>query len=213
MVSPRGRGCACPTQPPPPGVTSVLTPGSDAGLLRIAPAPAEATITSMPEAKRQLEFLQAEVDSAFLYRTLAELESDPALAELYERLAATEERHAQVWHARLAAADGGPGMPQPTRRARILAWLARRFGPRFVLPSLSEQEDLDQGRYDAEGRRTPAGWLPRSARTRACFARSAAASRVRRSRGSRVAIGRSAETPCGRPCSAPMTACSRTSAS
>jgi VIT1/CCC1 family predicted Fe2+/Mn2+ transporter len=105
----------------------------------------------MPETKRQREFLQGEVDSAFLYRALAELEPAPALAELYDRLAATEERHAKVWHARLAAADRGPGMPRPSRRARILAWLARRFGARFVLPSLSEQEDLDQGRYDAEG--------------------------------------------------------------
>lgn len=39
--------------------------------------------------------------------------------------------------------------PRPTRRARLLVWLARRFGPGFVLPSLSEQEELDRGRYDS----------------------------------------------------------------
>ena len=103
----------------------------------------------MTDAAKQREYLQAEIDSAFLYRVLAEVESDRALSELYARLAATEERHARTWHERLAPGGAGP-LPQPTRRARILAWLARRFGPRFVLPTLSEQEDADQGGYDAE---------------------------------------------------------------
>jgi VIT1/CCC1 family predicted Fe2+/Mn2+ transporter len=105
----------------------------------------------MPEPRRQREFLRGEVDSAFLYRVLAELEPASALADLYDRLAATEERHAKLWHERLQAGGGMVPMPGPTRRARILAWLARRFGPGFVLPSLSELEDLDQRRYDAEG--------------------------------------------------------------
>ena len=103
----------------------------------------------MGESAAQREFLQGEIDSAFIYRTLAEVESEPGLSQLYERLAATEERHAKVWHERLTS-GGEARMPGPSRRARILAWLARRFGPGFVLPSLSEQEDLDQRRYDDE---------------------------------------------------------------
>ena len=107
----------------------------------------------MPDQRRQREFLQDEVDSAFIYRALAEIESeaDPALVELYNRLAATEEHHAMVWHERLKAAGETSPPPQPSRRARILVWLARRFGARFVLPSLSEREDLDQRRYAAQG--------------------------------------------------------------
>ncbi len=94
------------------------------------------------QTSRYREFLQGEVDSAFIYRALAELEKEPPLAELYERLAVTEERHAQGWHERLEAGSAKIGMPRPTRRARMLAWLARRFGPQFVLPSLSEQEGV-----------------------------------------------------------------------
>jgi len=32
----------------------------------------------------------------------------------------------------------------------VLVWLARRLGTQFVLPTLSEQEDADRGRYGAE---------------------------------------------------------------
>lgn len=100
--------------------------------------------------KRHRGFLQGEVDSAFLYRALAELEDEPSLAELYRRLAQTEERHAAAWAKRLQGAGEAAGPPRPSRRARLLAWLARRFGSQFVLPTLSSQEDLDQGRYDGE---------------------------------------------------------------
>src|SRR5262245_61613176 len=38
--------------------------------------------------------LQDEIDSAALYRTLADVEAQPQLAEVYRRLALVEERHA-----------------------------------------------------------------------------------------------------------------------
>ena len=44
---------------------------------------------------RYLENWQDEIESAFLYRSLAQVEPQPALAEVYRRLAATEETHAQ----------------------------------------------------------------------------------------------------------------------
>jgi len=44
---------------------------------------------------RYLENWQDEIESAFLYRSLAQAEPQPALAEVYRRLAATEETHAQ----------------------------------------------------------------------------------------------------------------------
>lgn len=55
-----------------------------------------------------------------------------------------------MWRERLEAAGADAPAPRPSLRARALAWLARRLGPQFVLPSLSEQEDLDRNRYDAE---------------------------------------------------------------
>ncbi len=72
--------------------------------------------------------LQDEIDSAALYRTLSEVEAQPHLAEVYRRLAATEERHAGFWEQKLRAA-GQPVPPaRPGWRSRIFRWLARRFG-------------------------------------------------------------------------------------
>jgi len=104
---------------------------------------------------RYREFWQGEVDSAFTYRALAEREDEPSLAELYRRLAMTEERHAEVWAGKLEDAGERP-TGGPSRRARILVWLARRVGPQLVLSSLIEREELDSHGYDgADG--APAG--------------------------------------------------------
>ena len=97
--------------------------------------------------ERYREFWQGEVDSAYTYRALAALEEEPSLAELYRRLAATEERHAEVWAAKLEDAGEAPS-GGPSRRARILVWLARRVGPQLVLSSLIEREALDGQGYD-----------------------------------------------------------------
>ena len=45
--------------------------------------------------------LRGEVDSAGLYRALAEAETDPHLGEVYRRLAAVEEAHAEFWRRQL----------------------------------------------------------------------------------------------------------------
>jgi VIT1/CCC1 family predicted Fe2+/Mn2+ transporter len=99
------------------------------------------------DAARYREYWQDEVDSAFIYGALAELEDSEPLAELYRRLAATERRHGEIWRSKLAAAGNEPAGAGPTRRARILVWLARRLGPEYVLPTLSEQETRDSHRY------------------------------------------------------------------
>ncbi len=83
-----------------------------------------------------------------MYRALADLESDPHLSELYQRLAATEERHAQLWADKLEAAGTPRGKTRPTRRARILIWLAGRFGPSMLVSTLAAQEQAGQFMYD-----------------------------------------------------------------
>jgi VIT1/CCC1 family predicted Fe2+/Mn2+ transporter len=99
-------------------------------------------------ARRYRGYWQGEVDSAFTYRALAELEESPPLADLYRRLAAAEERHAEHWRRRLESGGAEGLKPSPTRRARIIVWLARRLGPGFVVPSLVEREALDSHGYD-----------------------------------------------------------------
>jgi rubrerythrin len=60
------------------------------------------------DSKRYRENLQGEVDGAALYRTLAQLEKKPQLAEVYRRLAAIEQAHADFWAKRLAVAGAAP---------------------------------------------------------------------------------------------------------
>ena len=90
---------------------------------------------------------QAEIDSATLYEAIAEAERTPALADVYRRLAATERAHAGFWEARLREAGAPVPSSAPSRRARTLRWLARRFGPGFVLPTLIDAEAGDSGGY------------------------------------------------------------------
>ena len=102
----------------------------------------------MSDRDRYLANIRAEIDSAALYDALADLESAAGLADVYRRLAATERTHAAAWEARIAQAGGTVPPRRPSLRARTLIFLARRFGPAFVLPTLVEAEARDAGGYD-----------------------------------------------------------------
>jgi VIT1/CCC1 family predicted Fe2+/Mn2+ transporter len=108
--------------------------------------------------------LQGEVDSAGLYRALSESEPDPHLAEVYRRLAAVEEAHAEYWRKQLQSAGAMAGKLQVGWRSRALAWLARRFGPQFVLPTISALEQRDSTQYDNQPEAV-AGGLPDAERS------------------------------------------------
>lgn len=115
---------------------------------------------------RYRENLQGEVDGASLYRALAEAETDPKLAEVYRRLAAVEESHARYWEKELTRLGARiPGL-RPGFRTRALAFLARRFGPAFVLPVISTLEQADSGGYDRQPEAV-AGGLPQAERSHA----------------------------------------------
>ena len=108
--------------------------------------------------------LQGEVDSAALYRAMAEAEHDPRLSEVYLRLAAVEEAHAEFWGKQLTRIGAAAPRLRPGWRTRSLAWLARRFGPQFVLPTLSTLEQRDVGQYDRQPEAV-AGGLPSAERS------------------------------------------------
>jgi VIT1/CCC1 family predicted Fe2+/Mn2+ transporter len=92
------------------------------------------------EIARYRGFLQDEVDGAYYYETLASVEADPQLSGIYARMATMERRHLEVWRRELAAAGVPAPRERPSRRARVLMWLARRFGPDTVLPVLKAME-------------------------------------------------------------------------
>jgi len=110
--------------------------------------------------------LQGEVDGAALYRTLSQTEKNPQLAEVYGRLGAVEEAHAEFWKRKLGAIGRRVPRLRPSFRTRALAWLARRFGPAFVLPTINTLEQMDSGAYDVQPEAV-AGGLPAAERSHA----------------------------------------------
>jgi vacuolar iron transporter family protein len=91
--------------------------------------------------------LRAELDGAVLYRAIAAAEPDPGRRAVLMELAAAESRHAALWREKLRAAGAPEPRYAPSLRTRLLALLARRFGPRFVMPSLAAAEYADRDKY------------------------------------------------------------------
>lgn len=102
------------------------------------------------DAVRYRTNLQEEVNSAALYQTLADLESQPHLAEVYRRLAGVETRHAQFWAQKVSHRGQPAALPRPSWQPRLLGWLAKRLGPRFLLPIVATMEQVDRHSYDAQ---------------------------------------------------------------
>lgn len=111
----------------------------------------------LSDTQRYLEHWRDERDGATLYRTLAESEPNPKLAEVYRRMAAAEERHAEVWAARMREAGVAPPRFRPSWRTHALAFLARRFGAGAVVPSVLTIEDTDSLAYGREAEAREAG--------------------------------------------------------
>jgi VIT1/CCC1 family predicted Fe2+/Mn2+ transporter len=119
-------------------------------------------MTDKAEQKRFQENLQGEVDGAAVYEALAESEKDANLARIYRRLAAVERAHAEFWQSRMTRKT----KLTPSFRAKGLSWLARRFGPGFVLPALAANEARGSSDYDAQPDAV-AGGLPADERSHA----------------------------------------------
>ena len=90
---------------------------------------------------------QDESDAAFLYRRLAGSSSDEEKGDLYLKLAAVEEKHTAVWEKIFA--EHGVTVPRrkPSSRARLLSWIAGRFGPEMLHSLLLREEGLEVRGY------------------------------------------------------------------
>jgi len=91
-----------------------------------------------------------ELDGAAMYRALAE-RADGEQREIFLELARAEERHAAHWAAKLVELGEPEPRPEQHRRGprvRLVAWLARWFGTRAVLPIVERAELADAGHYD-----------------------------------------------------------------
>ena len=93
------------------------------------------------------EHYRDERDAAFLYRELAKAERAPQRRDLFERLAAVEDKHASRWEELFRQAQR-PLPPYHTAfRTRALAWMARRFGTGSVLPLMLAEEGREVQAY------------------------------------------------------------------
>jgi len=100
------------------------------------------------DTSRYLANWQKEIDGAALYTALARVEKNPQLSAVYQRLAQSEEKHASAWEKRMEEAGVQVPPRRLTQRTRILRWLAKRFGPGFVLPTITGNERADSQAYD-----------------------------------------------------------------
>ncbi len=107
-----------------------------------------ATDYSAADIKRFKANFRDEVDGAALYRLLAKAEDNPHLREVYERLATSEERHLALWETKLREAGVTMTRGRPSRKVRLLGWLARRFGTGIVAPIVTNMEIAAQTMYD-----------------------------------------------------------------
>lgn len=121
---------------------------------------------SNDDAKRFRDNLQGEVDGAALYRALAAAEPNTKLSEVYRRLAAVEDAHAELWRKNLRRTGADVPPMTPSLRTRALAWLAQLFGPAFVLPTVNILERSDSSAYDAQPEAVSGG-LPDAERSHA----------------------------------------------
>jgi VIT1/CCC1 family predicted Fe2+/Mn2+ transporter len=103
------------------------------------------------EKRSDLERIRAnyadELEGAALYRALADAEKDPAAKEVFARLASVEEAHSSFWAKKIGALGEKLPLTRPGFRTRALSYLARRFGPAFVLPTIMGAEIRDSNRY------------------------------------------------------------------
>ena len=107
-------------------------------------------MVSRHDIKRYRANLFDELNSAALYRALAAKENNEELAEVYRRLADTEQDHADAWAQRLEVAGARVPSFRPSWRTRTLAMLAGRFGVDTVLPTLAGIERNATSGYDGQ---------------------------------------------------------------
>jgi VIT1/CCC1 family predicted Fe2+/Mn2+ transporter len=86
-----------------------------------------------------------------LYESLAKVERDPRRAAAFDRIAANERRHAEIWARTLAAQDVSvPPPSRPRARVRFIILAARLFGTHAVADLVKALEGNEEEIYSAQ---------------------------------------------------------------
>ena len=97
--------------------------------------------------KVYMHHLQDETDAAYLYRVLASAEKDAKSRDVYQRLAEVEDRHTSMWRDLLTDQGHEIAPLKASVRARVLAWIARRFGASSLFGLLLWEEGQEVKSY------------------------------------------------------------------
>ena len=104
------------------------------------------------DVQTSLENLKLERDAIVLYDALATIERDPRRAGAFQRIAANERRHADVWATKLT--ELGVDVPpagRPRARVRFIVLVARVLGTKAVTDLVKALEGDEEEAYDAQG--------------------------------------------------------------
>jgi VIT1/CCC1 family predicted Fe2+/Mn2+ transporter len=143
----------------------------------------------MTDTKKVAQYVanwQDERNSAALYRAISEVEENLQLKGVYRRLGEAEERHSDFWEAKIRSAGYAPPTFNLHWRTRTLIFLARRFGPAFVLPNIEPLEQIDRHKYDGQPE-ARAGGLPEQEQSHARLLRAITRGTSAGLEGSRIA--------------------------
>ncbi|MBA2381641.1 MAG: VIT1/CCC1 transporter family protein [Chloroflexi bacterium] len=101
---------------------------------------------------QSLANLRLERDAILLYDALASIEKDPKRAGAFQRIAANERRHAEVWGSKLreAGVDVPPGPTRPRPRVAVIVLIARIFGTKAVSDLVTALEGDEEDIYEGQ---------------------------------------------------------------
>lgn len=85
-----------------------------------------------------MQSIQVEVDAAYLYQILSENEADPIVADIFREMSQIEGGHALAFLKQQGLSENQ--MPKPSRRAKILHQIGKRFGYEYVVGVLLDTE-------------------------------------------------------------------------
>lgn len=90
--------------------------------------------------KKLKEQLQIEVDTAFLYNSIAEIQGDENLTRVLQSLASIEKGHAKHMLDKIAGVEKSYKMPLPSSKAKFQLKLGKLFGYSSIISSLATIE-------------------------------------------------------------------------
>ena len=98
--------------------------------------------------------LQVEVDTAFLYRKVAAVQKDPAVANVLSQMADIEETHVAHVLDKIHQSNPSFSKPEPSRRAKVQIAVGKIFGYDFIISNLMTiEKNIAQSAIEAKRQR------------------------------------------------------------